>query len=61
MEYFCVRVAGAVPDPSYHGKQNKEEFIWYLQHLEVFSEHSLQTYVVGKLILVWLWKQKLHV
>ena len=24
----CVRVAGAVPDTSYHGKQ-KEEFIWY--------------------------------
>ena len=38
---YGVRVAGAVLAPSYLGKQ-KEEFIWYLQHLEVFSEHSLQ-------------------
>ena len=34
----CVRVAGAVPDTSYHGKQKE------VQHLEVFSEHSLQAY-----------------
>ena len=38
----CVWVAGAVPDPSHHSKQSKEELIWYLQHLEAFSEHSFQ-------------------